>query len=276
MIIKNPKKIKRTKKVYKPKKKLLRKTTIKKVVRKELNRISETKVQISTFNLNPSSIQVGTTSIVGNFWTINPSNSASGYNVGRGTNNTQMIGNKITLSSCKIRFIVAPNAYNATTNPSLLPLYFIVYLYRNKLTPDQDPTAAEFAGSGTFFENGPSYTGFSGTIMDLNRRLNTENYVYLTRYVFKIGPSEPPVGNTPTPSLALTNNDFKLSYATTIDVSKHLPKKQVLNDNSTWQTPRVIMLCQVVPAVPGLGNYNVNVVLPCNIQGQVEYRFKDE
>lgn len=272
---------KKAKRVYKPKRKSVKaksfKLNIKRVVKQVISRAVEVKCQMASFTLNPTCLQVGTSSLAGNFYIINPSNSSTGYTIGRGTNNTQMIGNKVSLASCILKYTISPNAYNATTNPSILPFYARVFFYKYKNTPDQDPAVADTAGgSGTLFENGPSYTGFTGALMDLNRRINRENFVYLGHKTFKIGQSEPQNGATVTSSnLSASNNDFKLSHFGEMNLTKFCPKTQILNDNLTWQDDRIIMMWQVVTATAGFGTYAPNTVTPCNIQCQIEYKFRD-
>lgn len=254
-----------------------RQSRLKKLIQGVINREAETKVAVSSFTLNPSSIQTGTTSMVGNYWVLNPSDQTSGYTLARGTGNYQMLGNRIRRKYARLSLAVVPNGYNVTTNPTLMPLHVRCYIYKSKNAPVGTPQVSDFQGaSATFFENGMSYTGFSGTIMDMNRRINTEDFTYVAHRTFKIGNSIPlGAGTNSTPNYYFSNNDYKLNSTINWNITKYLPEYQTQSDNNLWQNPCVFLLWQVVPGDPAGGLLLANTVLPVNIQAQIEYKFQD-
>lgn len=275
-----------SRKVYKPKgtslkrvaKKAIRKYKRKgviKIVKKVLDREAETKIVIDSFTFNPTSLQSGTNSLAGNYWVLNPSNATFGYTIARGTANNQMEGNKIRLKSCSLKVVIYPTPYNATTNPFTTPMLLRAYVFRSKNLPHADLSANDFNNNGNFFENGSSYVGFSGNVMDMNRRINKENYVYLGHRTFKLGNAIPSTSATTTANYSTSNNDFRLSYNFTWYITKYLPKVQNMNDSNVWQNPYVFILWQPVPAVSAVGNFAVNSTLPVTIQSQIEYKYKD-
>lgn len=249
---------------------------IKKVVKRVLATNEEVKVAVGNFNLNMQSLQPTTSSVVGNYFVINPSNSTSGFTIARGTANNQMIGNRIKLKSARLKFVLTPNPYDATTNVQAAPLNVRCFFYKSKISPFADPVTSQLCGgSAVFFENGSTYIGFEGNLFDMNKKISSEGFTYLGHRTYKLGPAIPQDATGATvPFYQLSNNDYKWNYIVDMDVTKWLPKTQDLNDSGTWDTPYIVMIWQVVRARSSTTPVSTSQLL-ASVDGQVFYRYTD-
>lgn len=213
--------------------------------------------------------------MAGNMFVVNPSNSTYGYDVALGTGEGAMIANKISLVSCRVKFIICPNPYNAGSNPQPVPINIRFYAFKYKQNPVANPTNTSFIpAGGDFFENGSAgYSGFAGTLIDLNKRVNNDIYTYCGHRTFKIGNQMGYLGtNATTAEYQWSNNDYKYNQMFTWDLTKHCPKKQTHDSSGAWDQPRLWILTQVLNAD------NTTAALttfPVTVTAQIEYRYKD-
>lgn len=252
---------------------------VKKIVRSVLARNEETKMQTWDWLLTPLCLQSGTGTLTNNYVVLNPSNATSGgWTINRGTGSGQMVGDKMNLKSCVLKYTITQQPYNATTNPlNGKPLFLRMYFYRSKKTPQNDPTVATICGSGVsanFFDIGTSDIGFSGTVQDLNQRINNDSYRYLGHKTFKLGNAVEPnttigVGS---PIYAQSNNDFKMCAFGRYNVTKILKKTATRDDGGNWQDDYTFCLFQYVYADGTLAG---NVYAPLLLNLHVEYKYTD-
>lgn len=252
---------------------------VKKIVRKELAKQSEVKMQSWDWTLTPLSLQSTTGTLTNNYMILNPSSSTSGmgYTINRGTGSGQMVGDKIHLKRAELKYVisVAPT-YNATTNPLPgKPAYLRLYFYRWKRQPLNDPQVTNICGNGVnanFLEIGTSDIGFGGLLEDMNQKINRDQYTYLGHRTFKVGnqiPANVPLG-VGNPLYTFSNNDFKQSFFGTMNISKYFPKTMTRDDNGDWMDPYLIGLFQWVNA-DNTRATNVDARIICECHVDVEY-----
>ena len=129
------------------KKASLSKAQIARIAKSVFQRQAEKKIVVSSFSLTPRSLQnTSTGTTAGNYWILNPSSSAFGYDILNGTGSDERIGNKVQMSSCCLNLSIIPTQYNATTNPFLAPQYVIMYIYKYKQIGNIDPPLQNLAG----------------------------------------------------------------------------------------------------------------------------------
>lgn len=252
------------KKVYKRKyikKASLSTKKVKDIAKQVISNKLEHKDQNWNWVLQPLVLQSGTSTMVNNYFVLNPSNaSANGYDIVRGSNSGQMNGNKINLKSAYLKYVITSNVYNATTNVVPQPYIARIYFFKSKRFPMNDPQTNLYCGSGAsanFFDIGTSDIGFFGNVADLTETVNRDAYIYLGSKTFKIGQAVPPIQsvNNSTPNYYFSNNDFNMCVYGKMNVSKYLPKIMTRDDGAgVWQNPYVIGLIQIVAA----SGYNIS------------------
>lgn len=184
---------------------------------------------VTTFP-NVPNIRSTSTSLAGNYQVLTPSNSTSGYNITQGTSNAQRIGNRVKTKSLVTRYTIVPNGYNATSNPNPQPQIVILYFFKSKINPAGDITISQMLTQ--FFENGPTMTGLSGYLMDLNRKICPDTFTYLTHRIHKIGYAKNDQTGSMPSYAAQANNDFKLFARGSVNLTKYCPKTIRWDDNN--------------------------------------------
>lgn len=179
---------------------------------------------------NVPNIRSTTTSLVGNYQVVSPSNSSFGYNISQGVSNAQRIGNRVRTQKLVVNYTITPNGYNATTNPNPQPQVVIIYFFKSKITPSGDVTANQILTQ--FFENGSTMTGLSGYLMDLNRKICPDTFTYLTHRVHKIGYAQNSATGAMPNYSNQANNDFKLFVTGKVNLTKYCPKIIKWDDNN--------------------------------------------
>ena len=222
-----------------------------KIVKRIIRRMEETKQQVWIFNRKPLTLQSSTASITDNYIVCNPSNATSGgYTVARGTGPNQMVGDKIFLVKCILKYTITMELYNATTNNQPRPVMVRMYFFRQKRTPNNDPQTINVCGAGVnanFFELGSSNIGFSGLLDDYNLKMDNDLYTYLGSMTHKVGPATPQNGgNAGSPYYVGVNNDYKYSIIRTRNITSMMPKIMNQDDDGIWCNPYLICLFQVV------------------------------
>lgn len=248
---------------------------VKKIVRRELSKQSEVKMQSWDWTLTPLSLQQTTGVLTNNYMILNPSSSTSGqgYTINRGTGSGQMLGDKIRLKKAEFKYVISVQpTYNATTNPLPgKPAYLRLYFYKWKKQPLNDPQVANICGSGVnanFLEIGTSDIGFGGLLDDMNQKINNDQYTYLGHKTFKVGnqiPANVPLG-VGNPLYTFSNNDFKQSFFGRMNISKYFHKTMTRDDNGDWMDAYLIGLFQWVNADNSrASNVDARILCECHI-----------
>jgi len=242
--------------------------TIRSVIRSQV----EKKNFVYSATLFPQVLQGLTATLGGNVLVCTPSSSLYGPTMSRGTADGNYIGNKFKIVNYVHQFVLTPTAYNATTNTQMTPCWVRVYYFKNKFAPCSDLVANNFNAVGTFFNGGTTTLGFGGSLMDLTRKIDNQNFTYLTHRTYKVGQAAPATTSGTTSYHPYTNNDFKLSVLGKVNLSRFFKQPVTINDASVTMTPWVFMLVQCISAH---GNILATSQLPIQMQNEMIITYTD-
>lgn len=162
-------------------------------------------------------------------------------NIPNGNTNGARIGERIKLT----RFMLHGTVYNKSD--VALPVYLKMWVISDRFNPTNGNTGniedACRSGlsqpSSSWFANGSSTSGMTGTLNDLNLDLDRNRWRLFKTKLFKISTSNP---------TGYHNNDFKLSQRFSIDLLKYHPKIVRYMDalSNTWFTRKVYIVFQPV------------------------------
>lgn len=191
--------IPRRRRVFRKRKMYGRTGSIAKVVRKVLSQRVETKVLQLSGNFDIQTLQATTTStqfdsqcicvtpqggIITGFSQVYPI-------LGNGIGQDQRVGDECRIKGIYIDALLQANDYDATFNPVPQPQVVTVWLVRPK-TRNALGLAYNQIIAGTsesiFFENQTNTTsGLTGSVVDMLRKVDTDNFQVLAKRDFKIG-----------------------------------------------------------------------------------------
>lgn len=267
--------------IYRAKKQIFAKR-IKSVV----NTMSETKmVNVNTNNAWVTAWNSNTFSNL-NIRTLCPSTLATNgtYFVGQGIGQGQREGNKITTRKLEFSGVVHINtAYDGTTNYNMCPIYLVFYFF--KLKPGLDDTAANVLSvmQNSFFQTGSTSQGFTGTLVDLVRPVNSNQVTLLKKRVFKVGTqyvySAFAAASANNANQQYSDGTVGISRMFKMDLTKIVPKIFQFNDAANTCTQRNLWMAWVPFRVDGnlIKNNadNQNATIPAFVDYQIQYSFKD-
>ena len=130
--------------------------------------------------------------------------------IANGVGQDQRVGDECRIKGQYINFLLQANDYNATTNPLPMPQVVTVWAIKPKIG-NQYGLAVSLFTAGTnsnFFETQTSAdSGFTGSLVDMMRKVDTDNYTVIYKRTFKIGWA----GALNSTDVAAThqNNDYK-------------------------------------------------------------------
>lgn len=160
-------------------------------------------------------------------------------NIPNGNTNGSRIGERIKLS----RFMLHGTVYSRTD--VAIPVYLKMWVVSDRFNPNNSSTGniedACRSGlsqpSSSWFANGNSTSGMTGSLSDLNLDLDRNRWRVFKTRLFKIGTNN---------STGYHNNDFKLSQRFSIDLMKYHPKLIRYLDalSNTWFTRKVFIVFQ--------------------------------
>lgn len=250
----------------------VRKTSIKRMVKAAVEKEAETKICIFSDLNRPILSSASLSSFDTN--NIIPISCTSGaFELEQGVGESQRVGNKVTVVSASIKGTIHANPYNASTNPLLVPTQIKMFLFYNKLDPQQAPTPAV---SADFYDFDNTTTGFRNDLVDMWAPINTEKYSVLATRTFKCGmadSNQATPGNSTTGPLNYSNNDFKLNCNFSVNFTKYLPKRQTFRDNTIDSTTRQLYMMFVPCAANGAAITAGNA--PCTVQYIAHLKYKD-
>lgn len=265
---------------------------MRKLVKKVLQSQQDTRGLYSTWTMTPKMISgsSGATLAVNQNYKIltpsNPSDVAYGVgNINLGDADNQRESDRIKTKSAILDYIIFPNDYDATTNPTVVPVDVRIFFFRRKTLPRAELVMSDVKGSGgNLLQNSSiTYTGCVGTFNDYLNKMQNDNYTYLTHLDFKVGNSFPSLGtiNNAAGNPNTSNNDYKLNYWGSLNLTKHFPAHVKWSDEPASAltgdivtTPYVHMFVQVVSATPAFHVLGADQ-LPVTCQFKLRYEYQD-
>lgn len=191
--------------------------------------------------------------------------------ISQGTGQGDRIGNKIS----PVRFVFSGFMnYNADipgAASNSQPQYVKMFIFRMKNT--LSATAPDMT---KFFQYGNASQAPTGYIQDIKSRVNTDDIVLYATRLFKLCPSAMP-NSTGIIGAAFTNNDYKLTQAFKIDLTKHC--KKVVYDDTTATIKNHQMFCAFVFGMNDCGAvvaYEGEKYTPIQIAYNIECSYKDD
>lgn len=245
-----------------------------KLIRKVIRRYAEKKQLYYDQTANLASISNTSTTVAGNIWHLTPYiGNTYGPTINRGSANNQFLGNDFRITKYTFDLTIYPALYNATTNNQSKPYFVRLYFFKVKKNPVTAPPVSDFQWvAGNFFEAGGTNQGFYGSLIDLSKKISTENYTYLTSRTYKVGPAAPATGSGSTAYHIATNNDFKLAIFDKINLTKYFKTPIKVNDANQTMTPWVFCLAQIVSATGEVTNTSQR---PIDIQSVINVSYTD-
>lgn len=247
---------------------------IARVVKRILSRQAEKKSICYSSTISPGTLQSTTGSLVGNMIVINPCQSTYSYTLSKGTADNERIGNNINIKNMYHSFAIYPTGYNVTTNTQPRPVIVRLYYFKSKWSPVADVATGNLCGANAnFFDNSSSDTGFSGALLDMTRKIQSENYTYLCHRTYKIGNAQPVYGGASVEYYPGSNNDFKMSALGKVNLARFCKSKYRFNDANQVTTPWIFCVAQVVCADGSVLSGTQSLI---SMQSQIMVEYTDE
>lgn len=195
---------------------------IKAVVKKVLGRQTETKVlqTAGSLNVRPYESLMTIANFNSTCYCLTPQGNTMGAWTGGAYSilansiaQDGRIGDEVKIKAMYFNYLLIPQAYNASTNPVPAPQIIMMYFVKPKIRNANGLSKDEILSGATanFFENQSSGdSGFTGSTLDLLRKIDKDNYQVIAVRRHKIGFSG--VLNTTNVVTTFGNNDFK-AYA---------------------------------------------------------------
>jgi len=246
-------------------KKAKRAPALKKMVKREIARQTETKSK-QTFNLGLNLWASGAANWLDNIIPVGPN--ATTMAIAQGVANGSRIGNVIRTKRFVIKGTIAGNGYNATTNPTPFPqqVKMVVFYDRKNPTSVPDPRT-------DYFQDGGSNVGFSNDLIDLWRPVNTDRYRILEQRNFKVGYASYEGTGNQGGAQFLANNDFKFNCNFSVDLTKHYPKVVKFDENNSDPTTRGLYVMWYMAAASG--GANSTAWKPVEVAYMLQYEYED-
>lgn len=174
------------------------------------------------------------------------SNANNGMEITQGVGQGQRVGNTLNIKKLMFRYYIAPNGYNASSNPQPRPMYIILWVYYDKASP----TVIQPLIGSSILQQGNTTVGLTNTPQDFLNPVNSDRWRVLMRKVHKIGYAQSSgTGDLPQYQ-SFTNNDFKMAYRGTINMTKWVNKKIKYSDTNNIPNNRTLLYCfQAVSAI---------------------------
>lgn len=252
---------------------------IKAVIKETLGRQIETKVLQTAGTLNVRPYETAALMSALNFnstcYCLTPQGSTlgawtgGGYSIlANGVGQDQRIGDEVKIKAMYFNYLLIPQAYNATTNSVPAPQIVLMFFVRPKVRNAFGLASTDIlAGpSANFFENQTNTdSGFSGTTLDLLRKVDRDNFEVLAVRRHKIGYAG--VLNTSNVVTTLDNNDFKAYHQGRVKIKGFNWK---VDRQDVYQGRNIYCFCVAFRA-DGTGILSTQIPVICNFNHSVYY-----
>lgn len=197
------------------------------------------------------------------------------YQMVQGTSQQTRVGNRINIKRLIFRGIVAPNVYNATSNPTPNPFMLRMLIVSTKRNVAGQSVADIYnICNNTIFANGATSLGMLGTLYDIITPYNNDVITVHYQKTFKIG-YESYTGVTGGSDVTQTkaSNDYRLNGRWSINCAKYVNKVLRFNDNAGGTTSRQVYV--VFQPVNFNGSIPVSTTTPAGLIAGVDLFYTD-
>lgn len=163
--------------------------------------------------------------------------------ISQGTTQANRIGNCIHIKSLKLSGVLRPTPYNAITNANPVPIYVKLLFLTRKDTPNDLTTAFTDVLQYGNTSEGP---GTSAELRNLQRMINTDDWMVHTTRTYKLGHSVYEGTSQDLAAQSHANNDFKINHFINIDLTKYCIKNFKFDDNTVIPSSRNIVMYPLV------------------------------
>lgn len=142
--------------------------------------------------------------------------------IANGVGQDQRIGDELKIKGQYIDYLINANDYDATFNPVPSPQIVTLWVVKPKIKNAQGLAVSEVQAGSTsiFFENQFSGdSGFTGNLIDILRKVDTDNFQVIAKRVMKVGWQ----GNLSTTNVvnSFQSNDYKQFYKGRIKIPSY-------------------------------------------------------
>jgi len=187
------------------------------------------------------------------------------------------IGNQITIKKLFVRYILWPTPFDITQNPEPRPQEVMIYFGRLRANKMLQPDAQSFQ---RFYQQGTTASAPTGDLRDCISIVNSDLFTIFATRRHKVGTASYLGDNTVSsggdPAQQFyVNNDFKYNVMGSIDLTKHMTKKQTFDDDSFPQVgvSQVYMWTQSINADGTL--LTTSTIRPIQFYYSVICRYED-
>lgn len=188
--------------------------------------------------------------------------------INQGTGQRDRIGNKVTLTSCWLKYALFLNGSGQGGVPYPVLVRFVFYYQKDDPTSLPQPYQ-----NADLFQLGNSDQGFYGSISDHLMQFNTDKYRILKVKSFKLGFANNQGTGGSAASQYFANNDYKMTYVGHINLLPMLLKDKVFNDNMGVSMGRKLYFLAYVTYANS--SSMVSTVRPCSLMCQLRWSFTD-
>jgi hypothetical protein len=189
----------------------------------------------------------------------------------QGVGQGDRIGNRIKTRRVILSYAIYPNPYHATTNPTPTPQEVDIYILADKNLASMPTTVGALA---TVYNTGDTSTGPTGSLVDLTRPINTDDFVVMRRIRHKVGfqafVANP--GGVATWGYA-SSSDFSLNVINKVDITSCVPKNITYNDTTTIPTSQIVYV--YMQAVNADGSTQAAAILPLTMVYTIQFDYTD-
>lgn len=208
------------------KRKGVRKPTIKRMIKREIDKATEDKY-VDVLNQGRNLVAPNNTSFFNDFNVIkltpaNGDGTLAALKVLQGPGAGQRIGNTIRIKKLTFKGTLIPLGYQSLTNPVVKPMQVKMFLFYRRSAPTIKPAITSYAD---FFQfNGESQI-IEPELVSMWAEPNNQHYRVLATRIFKVGrASSNQYADGTTGPVNMANNDFKLNANFNLDITKMVPK----------------------------------------------------
>lgn len=208
-------------------------------------------------------------------WSVTPNSGANGgIAINQGATEGARQGNKIRTARCLIKLAGYMEAYNATSNPTPKPQIVKWFVISGKRGVDLNDIADVQAIKNDLYDTGSGSAAANGNLFDILDPINNDKYTIHRSGQFKVYWSTyDGTGNATMNAGLSSNNDFKLYFQKTLNLTKYCPKIIQYNDNSAVPVSKPVWFCMYT--VPADGTTPTAATQPIRVKLIQQFRFKE-